>query len=1504
MGKEAFLPQIPLHVLAEISRNGKVNYGIKQSHAALLFTDISGFTKLTETLTAEGKEGIEEVTQILNSHFSRISTILDAHKGILLKMGGDSLLARFTGADAVDRATSAAWRMLDWFKENPKISTSKGTFPLTMKAILGGGSYYEALLGNDEKANWFPIGKELEDIAKAEKEVQPGSFVLKQGIKDIDFPNEPYPVISAENRLQLAELTACFLPMGKSKKLTISAGGEYRVAATVFINFKGYNPANPDFNELNSFYLNLYKLVDHYHGAIDKIDISPQGSKILVLFGAPIGHEKDRANAAEFFHKLSSFATPFTMKAGLSYGSLFAGFIGGNEKEYTVIGQRVNAAAKMMSASSENEFMITQEAADKLSDLFEMKEHNTVQVGGVVYRRFQLSRPKKAEERLSKQWKIHNEELALCKEFATGDTKVIGIQADHGMGKSIFLRRLAVDLMVSTNVLDVSIDERGAPYQVFRRILIKESGIKEEDSPEEKERKLNLHIEQLIKKTGGHKEHDELARRLPFIAAMLFAVESASERIASYSPELRVENLMDAFRTYLVKMALLRPLSLLIDNLDQADAGSLEMIAFAARTIPRLKPQGVYFYTTFNSEFAEMFNQGFLSDNLKVEIVSLNPLSTAKSRELAEHILGSPADEAIHQFLYQHSVGNPTVLEQWAGYLIDKGLIEKTAEGWTMKAVEADTEIPDDIYSLVFSRLDRLPADTRQALKLGSVYGMHFPASLLSKVLARHDIEALFEKAVQAGLVYPLEAGDLEYVFKQSMVKDVCYDSLLREERETFHRKIAIAIEDMYSASLERYYSMLSHHSMEAQDWDRAFNYSLKSAAENRRLFRNEDAEHDYSQAINIWETHFKEGRSEEIFDAHFGLAQVFEYQGKFPEASHEYSASHKLAIKVGATEKAVDSLNKLAYVSRFMSDFKNLFEYADNALKRAQAIDYKKGMAMALLEQGSGYARQGNLEQAHSDFTNALELLKSLDDPVNSNRALNNLATLSRFQGRPDLSLDYYEKAIALAEKSEDKLLLTNNILNIARLLFQMGRLDEAGSYLERALKIAMDIGHRQTIINCTVELAGVERMRGEHEASEARLEEAWIRAEELQNPQISGEVAMRRGNFAFYEGRPDEALKFYSLALNFRQLIGDPGLMADTHTKLGNALQALGRMQEARTHLDEAYNLFKETGDQAVIVETLVLLSSLNIHLGNVNEGLAKAKEALEVAKQSGDSWIEANARIQFAAANAQVDNYQEALEALDFADEIAKVPEMALLASEALGSKASLYAKLGQFEKGLNQAEQAIEIAKSSENPEILVNAITARLENLIGKKDLDTALSELMKLQELCKQQEQESSDITCKLMAARINLINQVFEPAIELLTTILTEHGDTLGKPKQWEIRSLLIEAYLESEKFSDAANIADELLKEVNDCLSLRATAHIALAWRCAPKLGIKRSATQVKLGFFQKLFHMKAATNWKNNQQVAASCIKKISSRFSEQNSQSFKALFINKGLIESLN
>ena len=84
---------------------------------SLVFVDISGFTRLSERLARQGREGAERLADAIDECFTPLLAVAYENGGGLLKFGGDALLLLFDGEGHPQRACRAAFGMRALLRE-------------------------------------------------------------------------------------------------------------------------------------------------------------------------------------------------------------------------------------------------------------------------------------------------------------------------------------------------------------------------------------------------------------------------------------------------------------------------------------------------------------------------------------------------------------------------------------------------------------------------------------------------------------------------------------------------------------------------------------------------------------------------------------------------------------------------------------------------------------------------------------------------------------------------------------------------------------------------------------------------------------------------------------------------------------------------------------------------------------------------------------------------------------------------------------------------------------------------------------------------------------------------------------------------------------------------------------------------------------------------------------------------------------------------------------------
>ncbi len=211
-------PNIALKLLSDPSL---VHAGGRKKTLTILFSDIRGFTSLSERLQPE------QVTEILNLYFTEMMEILFAHDGTYDKFIGDALLAFF--GDPVDqpdhaaRALACAVEMQEGAARLRKRFQEKGLPPLHIGVAINTGPVVVGNHGSKESWTYTVIGDAVNLASRLQGLAQRDDVILSEqtasaiGGIELEYDTEkmepvmvkgksaPVPIIRVSGRKKEAE---------------------------------------------------------------------------------------------------------------------------------------------------------------------------------------------------------------------------------------------------------------------------------------------------------------------------------------------------------------------------------------------------------------------------------------------------------------------------------------------------------------------------------------------------------------------------------------------------------------------------------------------------------------------------------------------------------------------------------------------------------------------------------------------------------------------------------------------------------------------------------------------------------------------------------------------------------------------------------------------------------------------------------------------------------------------------------------------------------------------------------------------------------------------------------------------------------------------------------------------------------------------------------------------------------------------------------------------------
>ena len=86
-------PFVPRALMARLAR--PIDVLNEMVPCTIVFADVSGFTRLSERLARRGREGAEQLVDVINACFSALLAEAYGRGGSLVKFGGDAMLLMF-----------------------------------------------------------------------------------------------------------------------------------------------------------------------------------------------------------------------------------------------------------------------------------------------------------------------------------------------------------------------------------------------------------------------------------------------------------------------------------------------------------------------------------------------------------------------------------------------------------------------------------------------------------------------------------------------------------------------------------------------------------------------------------------------------------------------------------------------------------------------------------------------------------------------------------------------------------------------------------------------------------------------------------------------------------------------------------------------------------------------------------------------------------------------------------------------------------------------------------------------------------------------------------------------------------------------------------------------------------------------------------------------------------------------------------------------------------------
>jgi class 3 adenylate cyclase/tetratricopeptide (TPR) repeat protein len=1208
------------------------NLAWQEIDGTLVFADVSGFTPLTERLARKGKVGAEELTDTLNIVFRELLGVASGFGGDCLKFGGDALLLLFNGDGHSRRGCAAAHAMLGALRRLRRTHAGLGLAQLNMSLSVHSGTVHAFLAGRSHR-ELIVAGPAVTRTLQLESQANAGQILVSHATAgaldpgDVERLGDAWTLRRTPAAGFLSEAVVspemcdpvAGIPVGLISHLSGEfQEGEHRLAAIGFLKFGHCDTTLADAGP-SALSLALDDLINQVQGScvthgvtLLGTDVDQDGGKVILASGAPSASPDDEDRLLHAIRAVLDEVGRLPVRAGVNRGRIFAVDVGSPERRtFTVMGDAVNLAARVMAKGDWGELVATQDVLDRTRTDFELIDLPPFTVKGkTAHIRAQLvGRPRGQRERTGENDLPligRSDELAVIRESIAsahqGEGRIVELVGAPGIGKS----KLVASVVGMARGLRLFGVEAGryslaTPYFALRRALRMATGVSSEAPIEEVEAAVRQTVECLA---------PDLIAWLPLIGVPFGLDLPDSPDTARLDPAHRQTALQNAVIPLLQRL-LPGPTLITIEDAHWLDAASCDLLRQLISNVER-------------QPWAVLATRRDVAGGLQLAEVSgtstlhLEPLTDEAAASLASAATqGVALPPGMSAELVARSGGNPLFVQELVSAALRSSL----------------SELPDTIEAVVATTIDTLPTDDRALLRQAAVLGSKFPVDILSSMLGVSNETLTPQVRRLQHFLLTDDAGMAR--FRHVLLRDVAYEGLPFRARRNLHGRAALVLEEAAGTHPEAMAELLSIHFHAAGQYNQTWRYSRVAGERAQHNGAPVEAAAFYARALEA-ARRLPDVTPDVQADVAEQLGDTWELGGRYDLAEVAYRQARRLApedpLRLGGL------FRKMGYLrdrEGHYSDALRWFGRGLRAISDRDQLEANRLRARLATASGSSKLRQGRHLEAIPLLESAARLAEASGERSALAHAYQQLDWAHSELGKA-ASADYSEQAVAIYEELGDERGRANSLNQMGVKAYWQGRWDDAVVLYERSAEAGRRAG-------ALVENAIFINNIGEIRSDQGHLDEAEALLQEAHSLWTgggwrigSGWAMSNLGRVASRSGRLDEAATRLRQALELFETIKAGAMLLETEAREVERLVLAGEHRSALAVSGQLIAQAKKLGGMANVVNMLERLEGYALcQAGDLRAGWDRLSLSVADARARGADYdaalgLEALARV----------------------------------------------------------------------------------------------------------------------------------------------------------------------------------------------------------------------------------------------------------------------------------
>jgi tetratricopeptide (TPR) repeat protein len=459
-------------------------------------------------------------------------------------------------------------------------------------------------------------------------------------------------------------------------------------------------------------------------------------------------------------------------------------------------------------------------------------------------------------------------------------------------------------------------------------------------------------------------------------------------------PEEERYRLLQGVSEFLSNAANVQPMLVVLEDLHDADKGTLEMLTHVSRSLAgaRLLIVGTYRDVEVDRSHPLSAALAELRRVSTYERVLLRGLNADEVRRMMESITGESVPWGLAEAVHRQTEGNPLFVQEVVRYLAEEGLIARKEGRWRpTRDTPLEMSIPEGLRDVIGKRLSLLSPECNQLLTVASVIGREFALETLKALAGIGEdifVNALKEAVRLSVLEERSQRGVVRYRFTHAFFRQTLYEEMIAPQRLKLHRQVAGSLEILYAKRLVQHATDLAEHfshSTDPTDLAKAVSYAEMAAKRATEVYAYGEAVRLLEQALKVQEVLDPEDKVKKC-DLLLALGDALLLAGEHQrvvdsEAPQAFSLAEATTDSTRASRACLLAMRGLVVYGVPLMTSPGAAQWATQADRYAEPETIERAWADAML--GLVEASGGGPTTEHvALLSRALDLARRLGDP------------------------------------------------------------------------------------------------------------------------------------------------------------------------------------------------------------------------------------------------------------------------------------------------------------------------------------------------------------------------------------------------------------------------------------------------------------------------------------------------------------------------------------------